>query len=240
MNMNMAGTLDNQINKAAFWSAIALLLVTVPSLFLPLDAPDGPFADRVVWFSSNLGVFIVGWIVQLIAMLALSAVFAGALWQIANTHPLRAIVAGTTLLVSVVAFIIPKFIAVWSIPQMVAASATASAHSAVAEQLLQLLNVSLPFSLFTSFDYLGFWLYAVFSLLIARPLFRLTLSAKIAAVGFGAYGLLFHIILIGVLTRNIVQTDIGPYVESVAGLLLVAVISMAVYFRKAMASGAGE
>jgi hypothetical protein len=240
MNMNMAGTLDNQINKAAFWSAIALLLVTVPSLFLPLDAPDGPFADRVVWFSSNLGVFIVGWIVQIIAMLALSAVFAGALWQIANTHPLRAIVAGTALLVSVVAFIIPKFIAVWSIPQMVAASATASAHSAVAEQLLQLLNVSLPFSLFTSFDYLGFWLYAVFSLLIARPLFRLTLSAKIAAVGFGAYGFLFHIILIGVLTRNVVQTDIGPYVESISGLLLLAVICMAVYFRKAMASGAGE
>jgi hypothetical protein len=240
MNMNMAGTFDNQINKAAFWSAITLLVVTVPSLFLPLDAPDGPFADRVVWFSSNLGVFIVGWIVQLIAMLALSAVFAGALWQIANTHPLRAIVAGTALLISVVAFFIPKFIAIWSIPQMVVASATASAHSAVAEQLLQLLNVSLPFSLFTSFDYLGFWLYAVFSLLIAGPLFRLTLSAKIAAVGFGAYGLLFHVVLIGVLTRNIVQADIVSYVESVAGLLLGASISMAVYFRKAMASRAGE
>jgi len=238
--MNMAGTLDNQINTAAFWSAIALLLVSVPSLFLPTDAPDGPFADRVVWFSSNLGVFIVAWIVQIIAMLTLSAVFAGALWQIANTHPLRAIVAGTTLLISVVAFIIPKFIAIWSIPQMVVASATASAHSAVAEQLLQLLNVSLPFSLFASFDYLGFWLYAVFSLLIARPLFRLALSAKIAAVGFGAYGLLFHILLIGVLTRNVVQTDIGPYVMLVACLLLVPVISMAVYFRRAMASGAGE
>jgi hypothetical protein len=240
MDMNMAGTLDHQINKAAFWSAIALLLVTVPSLLLPLDAPDGPFADRVVWFSSNLGVFIVAWIVQLIAMLALSAVFAGALWQIANTHPLRAIVAATTLLISVVAFIIPKFIAIWSIPQMVAASTTASAHSAVAEQLLQLLNVSLPFSLFASFDYLGFWLYAVFSLLIAGPLFRLTLSAKIAAVGLGAYGLLFHIVLIGVLTGNVVQADIVPYIASVAGLLLVVVISMAVHFRKSMASGAGE
>jgi hypothetical protein len=239
MNMNMAGTFDNQINKAAFWSAITLLVVTVPSLFLPLDAPDGPFADRVVWFSSNLGIFIVGWIVQLIAMLALSAVFAGALWQIANTHPLRAIVAGTALLISVVAFFIPKFIAIWSIPQMVVASATASAHSAVAEQLFQLLNVSLPFSLFTSFDYLGFWLYAVFSLLIARPLFRLTLSAKIAAVGFGAYGLLFHILLIGVLTRNVLQADIVPYVMLISALLLVPVISMAVYFRGAMASGAG-
>jgi hypothetical protein len=239
MNMNMAGTFDNQINKAAFWSAITLLVVTVPSLFLPLDAPDGPFADRVVWFSSNLGIFIVGWIVQLIAMLALSAVFAGALWQIANTHPLRAIVAGTALLISVVAFFIPKFIAIWSIPQMVVASATASAHSAVAEQLFQLLNVSLPFSLFTSFDYLGFWLYAVFSLLIARPLFRLTLSAKIAAVGFGGYGLLFHILLIGVLTRNVLQADIVPYVMLISALLLVPVISMAVYFRGAMASGAG-
>lgn len=237
--MSMGGRLDHQIDKAAFWSAIALLLVTVPSLFLPLDAPDGPFADRVVWFSSNLGVFIVAWIVQLIAMLALSAVFAGALWQIANAHPLRAIVAGTTLLISVVAFIIPKFIALWSIPQMVVASASASADGAVAEQLLQLLNVSLPFSLFASFDYLGFWLYAVFSLLIAGPLFRLTLSAKIAAVGFGAYGLLFHVILIGVLTRSVVQADIVPYIASVVGLLLVAVISMAVHFRKAMASGAG-
>jgi len=106
--------------------------------------------------------------------------------------------------------------------------------------LLQLLNVSLPFSLFTSFDYLGFWLYAVFSLLIAGPLFRLTLSAKIAAVGFGAYGLLYHILLIGVLTRYVVQTDIALYVMSVSGLLLVPIISMAVYFRKAMASGTGE
>jgi hypothetical protein len=103
-----------------------------------------------------------------------------------------------------------------------------------------LLNVSLPFSLFTSFDYLGFWLYAVFSLLIAGPLFRLTLSAKIAAVGFGAYGLLFHILVAGVLTRNVAQADIGAYAESIGALLLVVIISMAVYFRKAMTSKGQE
>ena len=72
------------------------------------------------------------------------------------------------------------------------------------------------------------------------PPFRLTLSAKIAAVGFGAYGLLFHALLIGVLMGRVAMTDIGPYVMSMAGLLLVPVISMAIYFRKAMASGAGE
>ena len=45
-------------------------------------------------------------------------------------------VVGTALLISVVAFIIPKFIAIWSIPQMVVASSTVSANAAVAEQLL--------------------------------------------------------------------------------------------------------
>lgn len=224
-------TLDHQINKAAFRSAVVLILAGVLSLFFPLDAPPGTFADRVIWLSSNINFFVVGWIVQIIVMLALTAVFAATAWQISSTNPLRATVAGTVLLISVVAFIIPKFIAIWSIPQMVVASATVSADSAVAEQLLQLLNPSLSFSLFTSFDYLGFWMYAIFSLLIARPLFRLTLSAKIAAVGFAAYGLLFHVVLVGVMTRSVAQADIGPYMESIGGLLLVPIISMAVYFR---------
>jgi hypothetical protein len=232
--MNDARALDNQVNKAAFWSASILLLSVVPSVLLPLDAPEGPFADRMIWFNSNLGVFVIGWIVQMIAMLTLSGVFAGAAWQIRESHPLRAIVAFTVLLISVVAFIIPKFIAIWSIPQMVTASATVSGDSAVAEQLFRLLNVSLPFSLFSSFDYLGFWLYAVFALLVARPLFRLSLSAKIAAVALGGYGLLFHILLAGVLTRNVAQADIVAYAESIGALLLVVVVGMAVHFRKAM------
>jgi hypothetical protein len=39
----MAGALDDQIDKAVFWSAIALLLAAVPSSFLPLNAPDRSF-----------------------------------------------------------------------------------------------------------------------------------------------------------------------------------------------------
>lgn len=74
-------------------------------------------------------------------------------------------------------------------------------------------------------------MYAVFALLVARPLFRLTLSAKIPAVALGAYGLLYHILLVGVLTRNVAQADIGAYSASIGALLLVPVISMAVYFR---------
>jgi len=229
--MTESQTLDDTINKAAFWSAIVLILAGVLSVFFPLDAPEGPFADRMMWYSSNVDTYVMGWVVQMIAMLTLSGVLAGTAWQTRESHPLSTFVAGTALLIAVVSFIIPKFIAIWSIPQMVVASSTVSANAAVAEQLFQLLNPSLSFSLFTSFDYLGFWMYGVFGLLVARPLFRLTLSAKIAAVGLGLFGLLYHILLVGVLTRNVAQADIGAYSASIGALLLVPVISMAVYFR---------
>jgi len=235
-----ARTLDDTINKAAFWSAIVLILAGVLSVFFPLDAPEGSFSERMLWYSSNVDAYVMGWVVQMIAMLTLSGVFAGTAWLIRESHPVRAFVAGTVLLIAVVAFIIPKFIAIWSIPQMVVASSTVSANVAVAEQLFQLLNPSLSFSLFTSFDYLGFWMYGVFGLLVARPLFRLSLSAKIAAVAYGLFGLLFHILFVGVLTGNVVTADIGVYFESIGVLLLVSVISMAVHFRKAMTAKSEE
>lgn len=188
----------------------------------------------MMWYSSNVDAYVMGWVVQMIAMLTLSGVFAGTAWQIRNSHPLSAFLAGTALLISVVAFIIVKFIAIWSIPQMVTASSTVTANAAIAEQLFQLLNPSLSFSLFTSFDYLGFWMYGVFGLLLARPLFRLSLSAKIAAVGLGLFGLLYHILFLGVITGSVVTADIGPYAESLGVLLLIPVISMEIYFRKAI------
>jgi hypothetical protein len=232
--MTDAHTLDATINKAAFRSAIILIVAGVLSVFFPLDAPEGPFAERMIWYSSNVGAFVMGWVVQMIAMLTLTGVFAGTVWQIRESNPLCAFVAGTALLISVVAFIIVKFIAIWSIPQMVVASSTVTADVVVAEQLFQLLNPSLPFSLFTSFDYLGFWMYGVFGLLVARPLFRLTLSAKIAAVGLGLFGLLYHILFVGVMTGSVVTSDVGLYAESIGILLLIPVLSMAVYFKKQM------
>jgi len=230
--MTDSHTLDDTINKAAFWSAVVLIVAGILSAFLPLDAPEGPFAERMIWFSSNVDACVMGWVAQMIAMLTLSGVLAATAWQTREAHPLTTFVAGTALLIAVVSFIIPKFIAIWSIPQMVVASSTVSANVAVAEQLFQLLNPSLSFSLFTSFDYLGFWMYGIFGLLVARPLFRLTLSAKIAAVGLGLFGLLYHILFVGVMTGSVVTADIGTYAESIGALLLIPVFSMAVYFRK--------
>jgi hypothetical protein len=235
--MTATHTLDGTINEGAFRSALILIAAGVLSLFLPLDAPEGPLAERMLWFSSNLDAFILGWTVQLVMMLSLSGVLAGVAWQIREPHPVRTFVAGTALLISVVAFIIPKFIAIWSVPQMVVASATASADSVVAERLLHLSNPSLGFSLTSSLDYLGFWMYAIFGLLVAQPLFRLAVSAKIAAVGFGLYGLLYHLLLAGVMARSVATAEIGGYAESLGVLLLISVIAMAVHFRRSSATG---
>ncbi|MDH3440255.1 MAG: hypothetical protein OEM63_05865 [Gammaproteobacteria bacterium] len=223
--------LDDAINKAAFRTAVVLILAGVLSAFFPLDAPEGPFAERMQWYSSNVGAYVIGWVVQMIAMLTLSGVFAATAWQTRKSNPLSSFLAGTAVLMATVAFIIPKFIAIWSIPQIVAASSNVTANAAVAEQLFQLLNPSLSFSLFTSFDYLGFWMYGVFGLLVTRPLFRLTLSAKIAAVALGLFGLLYHALFIGVMAGSVATADIGPYAESMGILLLIPIISMAIYFR---------
>jgi hypothetical protein len=58
----------------------------------------------MIWFNSNVGTFVMGWVVQMIAMLTLSGVFAGTAWQIRKSNPLCAFAAGTALLISVVAF----------------------------------------------------------------------------------------------------------------------------------------
>jgi hypothetical protein len=192
--MTDSQALDDTINKAAFRSAVVLILAGVLSVFFPLDAPAGPFAERMIWFSANVGAFTMGWLVQMIAMLTLAGVFACTAWQVRKSHPVRTFVSGTALLISVVAFIIPKFMAIWSIQQMVVAS-------------------------------------SIFGLLVAWPLFRLTLSAKIAAVGLGLFGLLFHLLFVGVMMGSVASADIGPYAESMGILLLIPVISMAFFFR---------
>jgi hypothetical protein len=115
----------------------------------------------VAWLSANRGVFIAGWVNQIVAMFSLSAVFACGAWHVAGKNPLRTILAATFVLMSVVAFIIPKFIAAWTIPLLADTITAGAAGADMADPLLRLLSGCIPFSLYTSFDYLGFWLYSV-------------------------------------------------------------------------------
>ena len=152
-------------------------------------------------------------------------------WRIAEKNPLRAIVATMVVLVSVVAFIIPKFIAVWTIPQLAETISAGSLGTELADPLLRLLNVSIPFSLYTSFDYLGFWLYAVFGLLVASALYDQSVGSKIAAVVRGVFGIAYHLMVAALLLSYISPQEIEAIAMSIFMLLLIPVLAMAFEFR---------
>ena len=210
------------------------LVTTVITFLLPLDVADGYSAlqsDRVAWLVDNRLLFILGWINQIFAMLSLSGVFFTLAWKIVEANPLRAMIAALVVALSVMAFLIPKFIAVWTIPLLADAIADETAGSEMATSLLQLLNVSVPFSLYTSFDYLGFWLYAVFGLLVARPLYQGRASTKVAAVTLGVFGLIYHAALAALLVGAIGAANIESWFIGIAGLLLIAVVAALFVFR---------
>jgi len=100
-----------------------------------------------------------------------------------------------------------------------------------ADQLFVLLNVSIPFSLYTSFDYLGFWLYAVFGLLVAGPLYSDDMSSKVAAITAGVFGIAFHGVLAGLLLGALESADIEASLISVTALLLILVVVMLIRFK---------
>ncbi len=237
--MNATQTLDYQITRFGFWSVIVAIATGVVAMFFPLDIPGGytaEHADRVAWLSANRGAFIAGWINQIVAMFSLSAVFACGTWVVAGKNPFRAILAALFVSMSVMAFIIPKFIAVWTIPLLADTITTGGVGAELADPLLRLLNVSIPFSLYTSFDYLGFWLYSVFALLAAGPLYGDTKSAKIAAVALGVFGIVYQILMVALFLGAIAPADIEAYFIGASMLLLFHIVAMAFVFKRSMAS----
>lgn len=234
--MTTALTLGLQMNRFGFWSAVIAIMTGMISFFLPLDAPKGytaEHADRIAWLTANRDLFILGWLNQIAAMFSLSGVFFAIAWHIAVKNPLRAALAAMVVLLSVVAFIVPKFMAIWTIPQLAEVITNNAVGAELADSLLTLLNVSVPFSLYTSFDYLGFWLYGVFSLLVAGPLYGDKTSAKIAAITLGMFGIIYHGLLASLLLGSIAPPDIESSFLVAAGLLLVAVVVMGFNFWSA-------
>ena len=232
----MSPTLDPQIHRLAFWSAVILLVAIVVSFALPLDVPGGADAshqDRVDWLLANRGTFILAWINQIVAMATLTGTFAGFARILRKRSPLAALLASLVLLTSFIAFIIPKFMAVWTIPLLAQAATGGGPNQEMADAMLTLLNVSAPYSLFTSFDYLGFWLYAVFGLLVARPLFGGDLWSKAAALSFGVYGVAYHVVVAAILLGSVPAHAIETYALSLSMLLVLPPLLALALFRRA-------
>ena len=235
--MSTTLSLANQISRFGFWSVIVVILTAVVAMFLPLDAPGGYTAehtDRVAWLAANRGVFIAGWLNQIAAMFSLSAALACGAWVIADRNPLRAILAALFVAMATMAFIIPKFIAVWTIPLLADAIVSGAVGAELADSLLHLLNVSIPFSLYTSFDYLGFWLYSVFALIAAGSLYGDAMSSKIAAGALGVFGVVYQILMIALFLGAIAPVDIEAYFIGVSMLLVIHLVAMAFVFKRSM------
>jgi hypothetical protein len=122
--------------------------------------------------------------------------------------------------------------AIWTIPMLTEASVTGGSGSAMAETLLPLLNVSIPFSLYTSFDYLGFWLYALFAVLMMGAVDRVDRLSTIAAASLGLFGLGFHVALMLLLTGVIGAADIEMvFGITVIPLLFLLLVMLAIFRR---------
>ena len=129
-----------------------------------------------------------------------------------------------------------KFMAVWTIPRLADAIETGSPASEMAEILLPILNVSFPFSLYTSLDYLGFWLYSFFALLVALPLLRGASVAKLIGVMLGVFGVLYQGVVVAVLAGALESTEIELYVAGLYLPLLVVAVAALFLFKRASTS----
>ena len=234
-NITVDASFDRSLNQFGFVTVILCILTGFLAALLPLDAPAGANAtdtERLAWLAENMGSFVAGWVNQIIAMLSLSGFFLAIALRARHVAPLRVILAVGAVAMATMAFAIPKFMAIWTIPMLTEASVTGGSGSAMAGTLLPLLNVSIPFSLYTSFDYLGFWLYALFAVLMMGAVDRVDRLSTIAAVSLGLFGLGFHVALILLLTRVIGAADI----EIVFGItfipLLILVLVMLAVFRR--------
>jgi hypothetical protein len=208
--------LDIQINRFGFWCAVICIATGLLSAALPLDVQGGYDA----------------WLNQIVAMLTLSGLFLAITWRVRHKSPLSALLAAGATALATMAFVIPKFMAVWTIPLLAEATLSGTAGSEMAAMLLPLLNVSIPFSLYTSFDYMGFWLYSLFALLVMVPMVDRDWLSKFAALSLGLFGVGFHVafamLIFGVIGAPDIEVSFGL---TFIPLLLLILVMVAIFRR---------
>ena len=220
---------DHRVSRFGWWCSLICILTAIVAALLPLDVPDGYSAvhtERLQWLTENRDAFVAAWVNQTVAMLSLSGLFLALCWRGRLKGPLSALLAAGAVAMATMAFVIPKFMAVWTIPLLANAEATGATGAEMAAVLLPLLNVSVPFSLYTSFDYMGFWLYALFAVLMMRPLYGSGVSSKVTAILVGLFGVGFHAafacLLLDVIQASDIEMSFG--LSFIPLLLLVLVL----------------
>lgn len=236
--MSTTNQLDSQINQAAYLSAIVLFLFTAVSMFGVYDAPAGSTAaEKVAWLNENNGAFVLSWVTQIVQVFTLATVFAAICWKVFSINPLAAVSGGIVLMLGTMAILITKGTELWVVPLAAQDLAAGSSGQEPGHTLLSINSQSYPYSLTTYFDYLGLWLWSLFGLLVARPLFRLSTSAKVAAVSLGLFGIIYPVFYGFVVTGAIPQEEIMNY-STFMLLAWVGAFAMGIYCRGESRNGA--
>ena len=229
--MNTTAKLDSQINKAAYLSAIVLFLFTAVSMFGVYDAPAGSTADeKVAWLNENNGAFVLSWVTQIVQVFTLATVFAAICWKVFSVNPLAAVSGGIVLMLGTMAILITKGTELWIVPLAAQDLAAGSSGQEPGHTLLSINSQSYLYSLTVYFDYLGLWLWSLFGLLVARPLFRFSTSAKVAAISLGLFGIIYPVFYGFVVTGAIPQEEIMNY-STFMLLAWVGAFAMGIYCR---------
>ena len=238
LTMSTTARLDSQINKATYLSAIVLFVFTVVSMFGVYDAPAGSTAaEKVAWLNENNGAFVLSWITQIVQVFTLAEVFAATCWKVYRVNPLAAVSGGIVLALGTMAILITKGTELWILPLAAQDLAAGSSGQQAGLTLLSINSQSYPYSLTTYFDYLGLWLWSLFGLLVARPLFKLSTSAKVAAVSLGLFGVIYPVFYGFLVTGVIPLEDITDY-STFMLLAWVGAFAMGVYCRGESRNGA--
>ena len=236
--MSTTSRLDSQINKAAYLSAIVLFVFTAVSMFGVYDAPAGSAAaEKVAWLNENNGAFVLSWVTQIVQVFTLAAVFAAICWKVYRVNPLAAVSGGIVLMLGTMAILITKGTELWIVPLAAQDLAAGSSGQEPGLTLLSINSQSYPYSLTSYFDYLGLWLWSLFGLLVARPLFRFSTSAKVAAVSLGLFGIIYPVFYGFLVTGVIPLDDITNY-STFMLLAWVAAFAMGIYCRGELRNGA--
>ncbi len=238
LTMSTTARLDSQINKATYLSAIVLFVFTVVSMFGVYDVPAGSTAaEKVAWLNENNGAFVLSWITQIVQVFTLAEVFAATCWKVYRVNPLAAVSGGIVLALGTMAILITKGTELWILPLAAQDLAAGSSGQQAGLTLLSINSQSYPYSLTTYFDYLGLWLWSLFGLLVARPLFKLSTSAKVAAVSLGLFGVIYPVFYGFLVTGVIPLEDITDY-STFMLLAWVGAFAMGVYCRGESRNGA--
>ncbi|MEO1043379.1 MAG: hypothetical protein AAFX52_13940 [Pseudomonadota bacterium] len=234
------------IFRMGFIAVIVLIIASILSLFLPVDAPEPTQAAAAEWLNTIAGGYLIGWINQIVLMLACSIILAGGAALIYPSAPMRATAVWILALIATTVFLIAKFLLFWAVPMSVKAIAAQNQGAGEAETVLMALGPDVAYGIIPALDSLGFIFYAVIGLILFLPLFRLSVSGKVASLALLAFSVSYLFFMAAALIDIFSESEFSALAYNSATLIVVFAVALAFPFRaglnaiSAIDKGAGD